>query len=216
MCSQKKTCNDKCDRNKLIIDAAYKMFVKYKIEGTTFQMIAKEAGVGVATVFRHYSDKADLAIKVISMKWKECLEAALKNRSLDEIEKSTAVERLEYTLNAYIYLYCYKKDFLVFNDNFNHYMAHEDVDKERFSEYYTVTSEVSRRFHFLYEKAKKDHTIRTDISEDKLLRILLHTMMSACAHYAGGIIWAANENEDYKDELLMVKAMILEFATKGV
>ena len=47
---------------KRIIDAAFDVFVREKIEAASMAEIAKEAGVGRATVFRHYPGKLDLVI----------------------------------------------------------------------------------------------------------------------------------------------------------
>lgn len=65
----------------------------------------------------------------------------------------------------------------------------------------------------MYEKAKEDKTFRTDIPEEEFMRVTVHTMMSACSHFAGGFIWGAEDNKDYTEELLLLKEMILMYAT---
>ena len=45
------------------------------------------------------------------------------------------------------------------------------------------------------------------------MRVTVHTMMSACSHFAGGFIWGAEDNKDYTEELLLLKEMILMYAT---
>jgi hypothetical protein len=44
------------------------------------------------------------------------------------------------------------------------------------------------------------------------MRVTVHTMMTACAYYAGGFIWGAEDNRDYTPELLRIKEMILNYA----
>ena len=66
----------------------------------------------------------------------------------------------------------------------------------------------------MYEKAKEDKTLRTDIPEEQFMRVTVHTMMTACAHYAGGFVWGAENNVDYTGDLLLLKEMILNYATK--
>lgn len=63
----------------------------------------------------------------------------------------------------------------------------------------------------MYEKAKEDKTLRTDIPKEEFLRATVHTMMSACTYYAGGFIWGSEENKDYTPELLILREMILEY-----
>ena len=43
----------------------------------------------------------------------------------------------------------------------------------------------------MYEKAKEDKTFKTDMAEEEFMRVTVHTMMTACAYYAGGFIWMA-------------------------
>ena len=48
-------------RNQRIIDTAFRLFVEKKIEAVSMDEVAKEAGVGRATLFRCYNNKTELA-----------------------------------------------------------------------------------------------------------------------------------------------------------
>ena len=50
------------ERNQRIIDTAFRLFVEKKIEAVSMDEVAKEAGVGRATLFRCYNNKTELAI----------------------------------------------------------------------------------------------------------------------------------------------------------
>lgn len=53
------------ERNQRIIDTAFRLFVEKKIEAVSMDEVAKEAGVGRATLFQHgYNNKTELAIAV--------------------------------------------------------------------------------------------------------------------------------------------------------
>lgn len=67
----------------------------------------------------------------------------------------------------------------------------------------------------MYERAKLDHTMRTDLPEEELQRILLHSMMGTGVHYAWGFIWWVKENEDYHHELIKLKEILLNWAREG-
>lgn len=206
---------ERSEREARIVEAAFDLFVENKIEGTSFQAVADAAGVGVATVFRYYPDKIDLAIKVCTSKWNEILGQSTQGRPLEVIKDIPAIERLDYTLTRYIALYEKHKSLLLFNDNFNHYIVHEHVSEERLEMYHKVMDKLTERFHLMYEKAKEDKSFRTDLPEDELRRITLHTMMSACNHYAGGIIWGAlGSEEEYIADLYVLKDMIINFVKK--
>ena len=49
------------------------------------------------------------------------------------------------------------------------------------------------------------------MAEEEFMRVTVHTMMTACAYYAGGFIWGSKENEDYTPELIKLKEMILAY-----
>ena len=61
-------------RNQRIIDTAFRLFVEKKIEAVSMDEVAKEAGVGRATLFRCYNNKTELTIAVCASKWKAYLD----------------------------------------------------------------------------------------------------------------------------------------------
>ena len=65
---------------KKIIDAAFEVFVREKIEVANMSEIARTAGVGRATLFRHFPSKLELVIAVNGAKWKEYLDELDRTR----------------------------------------------------------------------------------------------------------------------------------------
>ena len=49
--------SEKDERREKIIDVAFRLFVDKKIESVTMGEIAKEAGIGRATLFRYFPGK---------------------------------------------------------------------------------------------------------------------------------------------------------------
>ena len=194
-----------------IINAAFQIFVEKKIEAVSMGEIAELAGVGRATLFRYYPNKLELVIAVCAAKWKEYLDALDAKRPLESIGDIPAIDRFTFTLDSYIDMYRHHKDLLQYNDNFNHYVVHEGVKDEQLEEFHASLYSVNTRLEWMYEKAKEDYTFRTDIPRDEFFRVTVHTMMSACVHYAGGFIWGARDNKDYTPELLRIKEMILNY-----
>lgn len=80
---------------KKIIDAAFHIFVRDKIESAKMSEIAQAAGVGRATLFRHYPSKLELVIAVNAAKWKEYLDELDEKRpiaSINEIPVQIAIQ----------------------------------------------------------------------------------------------------------------------------
>jgi len=203
-------------RNERILDEAFRIFSSSNIESTSMQEIADAAGVGIASLFRYYPAKKELATAVCTRQWGLRVQEITENRSEDRIKDFPAIERLEFSLDLYIELYKNHKDLIVFNGNFNHFINSLKKDEGDLGEYFDVLGPMQERFHWMYEKAKEDKTFRTDIPEDKLMRVIFHTMMGTCTHYSAGIVWGARDDEidDYTDELIHVKEMIIEYVTK--
>lgn len=199
------------ERDGLILDTAFDIFVVKKIEAVSMDEIAEAAGVGRATVFRYYKNKRDLVISVCSRKWKQYLDELDRVRPISSIGDISALDRLIFTMDQYIDMYQNHKDLLIYNDNFNHFVRLEGKEDDKLVEFHQSLWSADTRFHMMYEKAKEDHSFRTDIPEDEFMHVTVQTMMAACTHYAGGFIWGAEENKDYTKELLLLKDMILSY-----
>lgn len=214
MSKSQKQMDKEAVRRQKIIDTAFKNFVERKIEPVGMGEIAEMVGIGRATLFRCYSNKTELVIAVCAAKWKEYLDELDARRPLSSIGDIPAIDRFTFTLDSYIAMYQNHKDLLMYNDNFNHYITHEGVQREKLKDFYASLYSVNTRLDWMYEKAKEDKTFRTDIPKEEFMRATVHTMMSACAYYAGGFIWGAEENKDYTPELLMLKEMILNYVKR--
>ena len=90
------------------------------------------------------------------------------------------------------------------------------IDRLRFTMDSYIDMYQNHKALLKYEKARVYKTIRTDIPEAEFMRVTVHSMMTACAHYAEGFIWGSDDNKDYTDELIMIKEMIIDYATKGI
>ena len=201
------------ERNRRILETAFRIFVERKIEPVSMGEIAEAAGIGRASLFRYYPNKLELVIAVCAKEWKECMDELDRTRPISSVGEIPAIDRLIFTLDSYIDMYRNHKALLQYNDNFNYYVSHMGVNKdnESLTEFHNALYSVNTRLHMMYEKAKADHTFRTNIPEEEFMWVTVHTMMAACEYYAEGFIWGSEENRDYTPELLILKEMILNF-----
>lgn len=207
-----KRLQNEIERKLKIIDTDFNFFVEKKIESVSMGEIAEAAGMGRATLFRHYPSKLELVIAVCAAKWKAYFDELDEKRPISSISDIPAIDRFVFTLDSYIDMYHHHKDLLQYNDNFNYYVTHENASEEQLEVFRLSLGSANTRFHLMYEKAKEDKSFRTDIPEDVFFRVTLHSMMAACTHYAGDFIWGAKENKDYTTELVLLKKMIVGFA----
>ena len=87
----------------------------------------------------------------------------------------------------------------------------QNIDTSKGNEHLDVLAPISDIFHKLYEEAKVDHSIRTDVGEKELFTTLALTMLGMAERYALGLVWASNDANDYEKELLILKDMMLKW-----
>ena len=74
----------------LILNTAYKLFAEKGYANTTMRFLAKEAGVGLGTIFKHFPDKPSLLVEaykgdlgsIIIEAFKTIPESGIKNQLL--------------------------------------------------------------------------------------------------------------------------------------
>ena len=187
---------------KKIIETAYRLFCENTIDATTYQKIANESGFGIATLFRYFPTKTDLIAEVSAWAWKRYID---RETPIDW-QKGTAAEILGLFLNEFIVLYRESKDLLRFNQFFNVYVQREGIPPDVMKPYLNVIDTVASRFHIMYEKAKADGTVRTDIPENEMFSSTLHLMLAAVTRYAVGLVY--DGDSDPEQELVLLKDVL--------
>ncbi len=197
-------------RREAMIAEGFRLFSEKGIEPVSMQEIANACSVGIATLYRYYSTKLALVIAIGTKKWEEFGNVIRREREKRNVESMTAAEELDFYLNFYIMLYQNHKPLLRFNQNFNNYVQHEGATPEELKPYITAIGTIAFNFHNLYEKGKRDGTIRTDLPEEKMFAATSHIMLAVAVRYAQGLLFSAEREEDRTEEYTMLKRMILK------
>ena len=200
--------------NQRILAGAYRAFAERTIEGNTMNDVAKEAGLGVASVYRYYPTKPDLVLAVSAWAWEKFYKAYVDGVSEEEIEKLTGAEDFENYLDSFLYLYREHSDMLRFNQNFNLYMRSGEIPADRMNPYTEMIRAQARRFSITYQKGKKDGTLRTDMPEEEMFSATMHLMLAVVTRYAVGLAYM--EGTDIEKELNLQKRMLMrEFVVEN-
>ena len=197
------------ERRQKIMEAGFQLFAEHSIETVKLQDIATASGIGIATLYRYFGTKADLAIAIAVKQWQlyyQEVEAAFKSIGG---EKISAAEELEFFLDCFIELYRSHKDVLRFNRNFDTYVKHEGCNEEQMRPYNEAVSLFADKFHRLYMKSQNDGTLDIRFTERKFFLNLLYIMISVAGKYAEGLIYPCNDTSDKTEELIMLKHIIL-------
>ena len=198
------------ERRNNILREGFRLFESKGIETTGMQEIADACHLGIATLYRYYRNKLDLVIDIGTRQWEQYFVHISNPRAQQNVNQMTAAKELEFYLDFYIDLYRNHKDLLRFNNNFNNYVMHEGATAEQLKPYLSAIGSISIFFHSLYEKGKKDGTIRTDMPEEKMFASTVHIMLAVAVRFAHGLLYSAESESDRTEEFDLLKHMIMK------
>ena len=197
------------ERRERMLETGFRIFAERGIEAVSMQQIADACGLGVATLYRYFNTKLALVLAIGARKWEEYGVFAAEQQKERRADAMTAAEELDFYLEFFIDLYRNHKDLLRFNQSFNNFVQHEQTSDEQLAPYRAAISRIARMFHGVYEKGKRDGTIRTDQPEDKMFASTSHIMLAVAVRYAQGLLYAAEDEADRTEEFLMLKRLLL-------
>ncbi|MBQ3703190.1 MAG: TetR/AcrR family transcriptional regulator [Oscillospiraceae bacterium] len=214
MRDKEKDAAQMAQKRRRILEESFRLFSQRGIETVTMPEIAEAAGVGRSSLYRYFSAKSDLVVAVSTWKWEEYVRAQQAANPAAELANLTAAEHLERYLEMFLDLYRNQRDILRFNQFFNIYIRNEKPSQKQMSPYMDMVGRVMAGFHNVYDKAKADGTVRTDISEAAMISSVFHIMLAAVTRYAVGLVYLAEGAGKPEGELLLLKNAILrEFTT---
>lgn len=170
--------------------------------------VAKECGFGTTTMYRYYSTKPKLVVAVAAWKWEQFQEENRRRRPGSDPAGMKAAEIFEFYLDSFLELYRKHRDLLRFNQFFNVYVRAEHIDAGTLQPYRDMIGNLRMRFHEMYQRAKQDNTLRTDVPEEDMFSTTLHLMLAAVTRYAVGLVYIPEQGFDALKELELQKEML--------
>ena len=197
------------ERKELMLETGFRIFSQKSIEPVAMQEIADACGLGIATIYRYFSNKTVFVIAIATRKWEEFYEIIEEDYIRRGGSMMNAAEELEFYLSSFIMLYREHADILRFNHIFNSYIMYVGADPGDLRDYQAVTARFASKFHVLYEKGKRDGTVRTEQPEQKMFTTTMHIMLAVAVRFAQGVIYNGENKEDLTEELMVLKRMIM-------
>jgi len=196
-------------RREAMLAEGFRLFSERGIEAVPMSEVAKACGLGIATLYRYYNTKLALVLAIGTRQWRDYEEYVRMQREVQHADEMTAAQELDFYLGFYIDLYQNHKDLLCFNQDFNNFIRHERAAPEQLQPYVEAITIFARMFSGLYEKGKRDGTIRTALPKDKMFASTSHIMLAVIVRYAQGLLFSGDNEVNMTEEILMVKRMIL-------
>lgn len=200
--------NSKKEERKLKIkESARVLFIGGSIEQTTFKEIAVKAGVGEATVYRHYANKSmvamDIALDYVTQYSSELI------RILNPY-KGTHLEKFEVVLDYYIRLFNEKPDYYIFLEHFDNFVSKAEAKPEGFELYEEKFREITRFVCDLANGETIDNSVKEDIDIDLLTYTFNITFVSLCQKLLiRGRITKEDRSHNHDEELHVMKDIMI-------
>lgn len=195
-----------------VIDAALRVFIKQGIDKTKMTDIAEEAEIGVASVYRYFKTKPDIAIEAANKLWKEeigNLEARYK-RSLPA--GKTGREQVAGGLLLFLEIYQEHTDFLKFLDEFDRYIVKEQIVQEKMEKYEDSIIDFKAVIIQAIESGKEDGSIRQDLNSEVYYFSVTHALMALSQKLAlRGRVLTSDELINGEQQLQMILDMAIRY-----
>lgn len=196
-------------RQELMIEEGFRLFSDRGIESAGMQEVADACHLGIATLYRYYGSKLSLVLDIGVKKWEEYADHIREQQLNQNVGSMNAAQELAFYLDFYMDMYKNHRSLLRFNQYFNNYVQHEGATRKQLEPYLASINALKKMFCTIYEKGKKDGTIRTDMSVDKMFASTSHIMMAVGVRYAQGLIYDGENETDRTEEYALLKRMIL-------
>ena len=201
--------NARIDR---ILAAAFKLFSSAGIEPVAMTDIAKKAEIGVASLYRYFSTKDEIAIRTAIWAWEEQISEIYPSINNDEYTNGNGLLRLSIIFSLFKKLYMSQPEFLRFIYFFDSYAVNSGIKQERMKEYENVIGKVQMIVADAINLGLKDNSINKkyiDKTED-LYFTLMHSFFSTAQKLTlSENLLAMNEKSKGSDQLDLLSELLL-------
>ena len=160
-------------KKNFLIDIATDLFICRSIQEVTIKDIAITAQVGEATIYRYFGKKQTLVVESAMKLQKEVDAESFK---LDE--GKNGFEKLKIFYLSYLQIFDSHPEFFKFINEFDAYMAGEQVDE--LDTYESVVGQYKTTFMHAYEQGIKDGSVKSQNNVEMFYYSTTHALLELC------------------------------------
>lgn len=192
-----------------MLEAAAAIYSEKGIDAASIQEVADKAGIGVASVYRYFPTKADLAVETAIFLWRKYM------NPLQDFKKKSILENINSYMENFLRLFRNSPDFLRFIENFDNYIARQEERPENFREYEEMLTGQDQDVINLLEEGQKEGTIRKDINAQQYFSLATKSIMAfAQKLLLRGVILQSDKTDATAELKLMIEIMINSITTE--
>lgn len=198
-------------RSAKILTAALKLFCEKGIEDTSVEDVAREAGVGPATIYRYFETKAELAIQSGIAYWQKVSGNYLGKLEEKEYRDGSGKEQIEQIFGILLRVFTEEFNFLKFLQEFDVFVQKHQISYQRLVEYENTILDLKSYVIDALKKGLGDGTLKFTYSVDEIYFSIMHTMLSLMQKLAlGGKILSSDECIDLALQVKIVGKLLVK------
>ncbi len=189
------------------IASAAKLFLRDGIEGVKMVDIARDSNIGVATLYRHFSTKAQLAVAAATLLWEHFNTQVRELVESGPFLKLDGLGRLSMLFHTYCDAYEQHGDFVAFLDEFDRLVLRGDVSNQGMKEYANQLDSFYPVFADSYELGVQDGSVCPGVDFRAFYLALSHALISMAQKLKRGEVLESDDFLSGADELRMIVDM---------
>ncbi|WP_191014570.1 TetR/AcrR family transcriptional regulator [Treponema zioleckii] len=152
--------NLKNERRRHIIECSFGLFAEKGIENISMNEIASQAEIGVASLYRYFQTKEDLAIEVAVYAWKLESQIFENEFSSNDFGLLSGFEQLRNLLEVFQSAVVSQRSFFRFVYYFDSFITKAGISPEKLKPYEDTVNSTNMLVINAFQKGKSDGSIR--------------------------------------------------------
>lgn len=203
----------KTSRINRILESAFNLFSEKGIDTITMNDIASTAEIGVASLYRYFATKDEIAIRTAIWAWSRQKDVILPALQSDSYESLTGYAQIEKIFKMFVDLYDKEKTFLRFIYFFDSYINRQKISYERLFDYEGMIAMVQDIVANAINKGISDGSINQEYAEQQkdLYFTTMHSLfsMSQKLSLAGNML-AMDSAVDGTSQMKLLSVLLLK------
>jgi len=155
-------------RREAMAEAALVVFTEKGIDAATLDEVAIRAGVGIASVYRHFGTKADLAVAAAERLWRGEWAAFGASGSANTVleAQGSGLNRVRGLLDRFLKAFDEHRQVFSFLEDFDRFVIREGLDPARLESYDRMLLEFRQILKDALVAGQSDGSVRLDLDAD--------------------------------------------------
>ena len=202
-------------RNDYVVLTSAILCLQSGIANVRMTDIARASGVGVATIYRHFSTKTRIAVEAATLLWQRFNKRIHAFVESDEFMSLNGAQRLERLLREYATRYASNRAFVSFLDEFDHLVLAEELEQQDLAGYGAEVDSFYVIFEDAYRLGLQDGSVVREVDFRTFYRAVAHALLGVAEKLVRGEVIPSDDASRDWDELSCIVDMAVHSLTRA-